>query len=156
MAIKLKLKIASESETPAVTKSYAAEVGGKTYDLKGLIDLSGANAAQAKALQVKATGFSDTAKEANEAIMTYVDTLGLPADEKKSLVGKSFMANVGAMGEKRSVSDKEEIYKMLGHEQFMEICDLPLGKLDDYLTLAQRTKVISVEPTKRSLTIKAM
>lgn len=104
---------------------------------------------QIKDLQAKLK----TLQEDEVRLQTAIDELPIDDEANESIVGERFRAVIGPRGQSRSISDMGLVREMLGDELFMQIAKVNLKDVDDYMTLPQREKVITIERTKRSLKI---
>jgi erythromycin esterase-like protein len=68
-----------------------------------------------------------------------------PAEETATLYGKLWMVHVGARGIVRRVTDMAKLYATLGKANFLAVCDVRLGALDECLEAKDHARLIESE-----------
>lgn len=133
---------------PATEKAFS--------EVELLLDLVGSHAAdkaklekKVKDLQAEMKKYTDNEKK----LQKLIDELPNGDDEEFVLRGAAYRAEVGAKGQSRSISDLHAVRDMLGDDTFMELAKVNLKDIDNYLTLPQREKVLSISRTQRSISI---
>jgi hypothetical protein len=73
------------------------------------------------------------------------------ADEEFTPLGQKFQLKVGKKGNSRKIVDLKQVMKIMGQEAFLKVATVPLKDIDQYLSGAQKDKVINTERVKRTV-----
>lgn len=125
----------SAQEDIQIKTSESSELAKKVDRYSELLSWAASNKADPRTKELEALK-----KEFQEIANSMADD----TDEITLQGEKTFMV-AGARAVRRKVSDMEGIFKLLPASDFLKICNVTLGKLDDYLTKSQRDKVLTEE-----------
>ncbi|QIG66690.1 hypothetical protein EVB27_020 [Rhizobium phage RHph_TM16] len=109
--------------------------------------------AQIAELEVKKVDLSLLEKDLMELVPQHYPTEWAAHDKEFFVESKKNKLKLGKMGIKRTIIDMAAIFKKMGKDAFLAACSFPLKAVDDYLTPAEKEGVLSIEDTKRNVTL---
>lgn len=145
--IKTKTTADAEIESPKAKAATKAKVqmvdeeGKFPLAIRNAVDRMGVLASQMEELEVLKKEY----ESAKKLVVEYVDDKFDPS-QSIGVQGDSFGVIVKANAQKRTVEDVASVLEFMGPETFCKTVTVPLKAIDDYLTEAEKLKVLKIEP----------
>lgn len=96
------------------------------------------------------TQFSEAETELRELVDTHFDK-----DDKPEFYTKKGLVKVGAVPERREITDVQKLYDLVGHDTFMQMASVALKDVDMYIAPAEQKEFITkMRKGSRSLSVK--
>ena len=107
-------------------------------------------------LHAKKKAAEDELNTAKETLLKVLSD-GLREDESVKAKGKRFAVSITAVPEKAEVTDLKRVREILGEDTFMQLADIAVGTVRDYLNPEEQEEVLTAERKgKRRVTAKAI
>lgn len=145
---------AEEAEVvlPKEEIEYVEQAPPLNADLTDRIDNLGK---MQKQLEKAKAFIKDYTKLQAETVQVALALFGTDVDDDDTFEvhGKEFKLAFGVKGKAREVTNKEKLIELLGADVYIDISDVKLKDIDNYLTLPQREEVLTTSRTSRSVSV---